>query len=113
MIKPLLYRVLVKPDDLFQDDPVFKKAHASGIVFAQGAEIEAEKNRMDTGRVVAIGMTAFQAYMKEVGVDEVPVKVGDRVSFAKYAGKQITDEGEKYIVLNDEDLVALIGDNNG
>jgi co-chaperonin GroES (HSP10) len=112
MIKPLLHRVLIKPDDLFED-PVFKRAREAGLAFGHSAELEAEKNRMDTGRVVAIGPTAFKAFMAEAGVTDVPLAVGDRISFAKYAGKTMMDDGERYIVLNDEDVVALLGESNG
>lgn len=107
-IKPLLHRVLVRPDDLFEDDPLFKAAKKAGIAFAHGAELKMEENRVDTGTVVDIGPTAFRAFMREADVSEVPVKVGDRISFAKYAGKTIMDGDQKYICLNDEDLVAVV-----
>jgi co-chaperonin GroES (HSP10) len=110
MITPLLHRVLIKPDTVFED-PVFKRAKAAGLAFAQGDEFKMEENRMDTGVVTKIGDTAFRAYMKEGDLTEVPVKVGDKVSFAKYAGKVMMDGDTKYIVLNDEDIVAVIGDN--
>lgn len=109
MIKPLLHRVLILPDTVFED-PVFKRAKEAGLAFAQGNEFQMEQNRMDTGVVLDIGATAFKAYMKEGDLSEVPVKVGDRVSFAKYAGKAITEGDTKYIVLNDEDIVAVLGD---
>lgn len=112
MIEPLLHRVLIKPDSLFED-PVFKKARAAGIAFAGTDELKMEENRMDTGVVIAIGPTAFKAFLAEGGMTECPIKPGDKISFAKYAGKTMMDNGEKFIVLNDEDVVAIVGDNNG
>lgn len=109
MIKPLLHRVLIKPDSL-ETDPVFAAAKKAGIELPDHDGIRLEANRIDYGTVVDIGSTAFRAYMNEGGLTEVPVKVGDRVSFAKYAGKVMMDGTEKYIVLNDEDLVAILGD---
>ena len=111
-IKPLLHRVLVKPDSL-DIDPMFAAAKKAGIALPEHSGIKLEENRVDSGTVVDIGATAFRAYMSEGGLTEVPVKVGDRISFAKYAGKVIMDGETKYIVLNDEDLVAVMGDHNG
>lgn len=109
-IKPLLHRVLIKPDTL-DSDPVFKAAKRAGLALPEHESIKLEENRIDYGEVMDIGATAFKAYMNEGGLKEVPVKVGDRVSFAKYAGKVLMDGETKYIVLNDEDIVAIIGDN--
>lgn len=111
MIKPLLHRVLVKPDTL-DVDPTFAAAKRAGLALPDHASIKMEENRVDTGIVIDIGSTAFKAYMKEGDLDEVPVKVGDRISFAKYAGKVIMKGEEKFIVLNDEDIVAVMGDHN-
>lgn len=109
-IKPLLHRVLIKPDNLYSD-PVFSAARKAGLALPEHEAIKMEENRIDYGEVIDIGATAFKAYMNEGGLSEVPVKVGDRVSFAKYAGKAIMEGDTKYIVLNDEDIVAIIGDN--
>lgn len=109
MIKPVLHRILIKPDDIL-DDPAFKKARQAGLVFAGGEEYKMEQNRMDTGTVLEVGPSAFRAFMSEAGITECPVKPGDRVSFAKYSGKTIMQKEERYIVLNDEDIVAIIGD---
>ena len=112
MIKPMLHRVLIKPDSVLDEDPAFKRARAAGIAFAKGAEFQMEENRMDTGTVVDIGSTAFKAYMAEGNLKVDPLQIGDRVSFAKYAGKTIMDGETKYIVLNDEDIVAILGAKN-
>ena len=36
------------------------------------------------------------------------VKPGDRVVYREYAGTDIEDEGKKYILLKDEDILATI-----
>lgn len=108
-IKPLLHRVLIKPDSL-DSDPLFAAAKKAGIALPEHDSIKMEQNRVDTGVIVDIGATAFKAYMSEGGLTEVPVKVGDRVSFAKYAGKVMMSGETKYIALNDEDVIAIIGD---
>ena len=110
-IKPLLHRVLVKPDTL-DVDPAFAAAKRAGLVMPEHSAVKMEENRVDTGTVIDIGSTAFKAYMKEGDLEEVPVKIGDRISFAKYAGKVIMQGETKFIVLNDEDIVAVMGDHN-
>lgn len=105
MIKPLLFRVLVKPFNLEDFDPAYKSAKASGILIAETQGKVREQQAVDRGTVVAIGPIAF----KEWGDDPV-TNVGDEVFFAKYAGKKLTDPytGEELLALNDEDLVASI-----
>ena len=109
MIKPLLHRVLIKPDTL-DSDPLFAAAKKAGIALPEHDAIKMEQNRVDTGTVVKIGPSAFRAFMKEADITELPVNVGDRVSFAKYSGKVMMDGDEKYIVLNDDDCIAVLGD---
>lgn len=117
MIVPMTYRILVKPDDL-DADPVFANAARAGIVMPDSEDREIRKMAMDTGVVVAIGPTAFAAYARETGVPEYEVqdvrnsflKVGDRVGYAKYAGKLQTDPETqvKYLILADEDINCII-----
>lgn len=117
MIVPMTYKILVKPDDL-DVDPVFKAAQAAGIALLENEDREIRKMAMDTGTVKAIGPTAFSAYAKETGCPEYEIdmvrnswlKVGDRVGYAKYAGKLQTDPEtqEKFLLLADEDINCII-----
>lgn len=109
-IKPLLHRILVKPDQLEDVDPTFAAARRAGLALPEHPGMDLEKNRVDTGVVLALGGSAFRAYMAEADLTEVPVKVGDKISFAKYAGKIFNEDGVKYIVLNDEDVIAVMGE---
>lgn len=111
MIEPLLHRILVKPDGL-EVDPAYAAAKRAGLALPDHSAIKMDENRVDTGVVLKIGPTAFRAFMKEGDLKEVPLKVGDRVSFAKYAGKTFVNGEEKLIVLNDEDVVAIMGESN-
>lgn len=105
MIKPLLYRILVKPFKLEDFDPVYKQAAAAGIHVPKLAEKVREEQAVDRGIVIAIGPEAF----KEWTQDWV-VTVGQEIFFAKYAGKRLKDPytEEECIALNDEDVVAVI-----
>ncbi len=107
-IKPILHRVLVKPDGLYED-PIFKKARQAGLAMPDSESIRMEENRMDTGVIVDMGSSAFSAYMREADLTECPIKIGDKVSFARHAGKVIMDGDTRYIVMNDEDVVAVLG----
>jgi co-chaperonin GroES (HSP10) len=110
MIEPLLHRLVIKPRELEEEDKVFAQAKKAGLVFDVGREYEMEKNKIDVGTVVAVGPTAFHAFAREANksVEEVGVKAGDVVSFAKYAGKIQFEGDQKYVVLNDEDVVARL-----
>lgn len=117
MIVPMTYKILVKPDDLDRD-PAYKKAQEAGIFIPETEARELAKMAMDTGVVAAIGPTAFAAYARESGCESYEVeetrnkwlKVGDRVGYAKYAGKAQLDPetGQKYLILADEDINCII-----
>lgn len=111
MIKPMSYRVLVKPDSL-DEDPAFKRAKAAGIALPEHEGIRMEQMKMDSGTVVALGPTAFRAYASEgnAAFEEVAPKVGDRVGYAKYAGKFQKDPVDQveYLLLADEDINCIL-----
>lgn len=98
MIKPVLHRILIKVD------PVETKT-ASGIIVSLNEK--REQAAAEIGTVVDIGSTAFKDY------GETPdlVKIGDRVYFAKYAGKLVKDTNEdEFLLVNDEDICGLLVD---
>ena len=97
-INPVLHRILVKPDDL-------EDKTQSGIIIKYDKREEAA---VEKGTVVLVGSTAY----KEFGstAEEQGIKVGSRVTFAKYAGKTIKDGDIRYLILNDEDIVGVLED---
>jgi len=96
MLIPVFHRLLVKPDTL-------EETSAGGIVMVRDKR---EQEAVDTGIVFAIGPTCG----KDFGVNELPYSVGDKVAWAKYAGKVVTDPetDEEYLALNDEDIIVVI-----
>ena len=40
--------------------------------------------------------------------DPMPVKVNDKVIFGKYSGTEIELNGKKYIIMAEEDILAII-----
>jgi chaperonin GroES len=92
-LKPLGDRVVIKP----------KKAEEktkSGIVLPATAS----KDRPIMGEVVAVGV----GKLSEKG-DRVPleVKVGDSVIYSEYAGTQFKLEEQEYLILREEDILAI------
>lgn len=108
-IKAVGFRVIVKAD------PVEKKTD-SGIVLAVDERRESAASQK--GTVVEIGPMAWKNTLYGYGLpDWKPwCEVGDRVYFARYAGKRIVDdqgpnkEPDVYFVLNDEDVQCIILD---
>lgn len=99
------YRVLIKPDSLEEFDPLIAAAKKAGIHIAE-AEERKELTAVDTGVVIQIGPVAF---VDRGGVENW-CKVGDRVSYARHGGKMVKDPQNaenKYLVLNDEDIILV------
>ena len=100
-IELLLHTVLVKPDKVEEVDDVIRRARAAGL------EVQLDKREqkaVEYGTVVSIGPTAFKDYHR----DNTILKVGDYITYAKYAGKEIKYKGETYLILNDEDCIAKL-----
>lgn len=106
MIKVCGHRILVKMEKITDVDPVYASATRAGIAIADTDEHKRKEAGLDRGTVVDIGPTAW----KDFG-GEAWCKTGDFIAFAKYAGKVIEhpdDVSQRYIVLNDEDIVAIL-----
>ena len=100
MIKVCGHRVLVKPD------PITTETSWGFQTISSDRERKLEQSAQIWGTVVQIGPTAYA----DPGLGGYPwCGIGDRVAYAKYGGKAILDEdtGAEYILLNDEDIVAV------
>lgn len=95
-IKPVLHRVLVKPEEL-------EDKTESGIIVQWDKR---EKAAVEIGEVVELGSTCFSDF-KTDPVSE-GIKVGSKVYFAKYSGKEVKDGDTRYLILNDEDIVGVL-----
>ena len=87
-IKPLSDRVLVKPA------PAEEKT-VSGIISPDSA-----KEKPLKGEVLAVGNGTKD--------EEMVVKTGDTVLYGKYAGTELEWEGEKYLIMRQNDILAII-----
>ena len=87
-IKPLADRVLVKP-------AAAEEKTASGIIIPDSA-----KEKPLRGEILAIGNGTKD--------EEMVVKVGDTVLYGKYAGTELELDGEKYLIMRQSDILAII-----
>lgn len=93
MLKPLGDRVILE----VQKE---EEQTVGGIVLASNA-----KEKPQTGKVLAVGT----GRVLDNGEKVVPsVKEGDTVVFDKYAGTEVSCEGEKYLVVRENDIVAVV-----
>ncbi|MFN2395263.1 MAG: co-chaperone GroES [Bacteroidales bacterium] len=88
-IKPLADRVLVEP-------AAAEEKTAGGIIIPDTA-----KEKPMKGTIVAVGE----------GTKEQPmtVKSGDKVLYGKYAGTEISVDGNDYLIMRESDIYAIIG----
>ena len=91
-IAPLHDRVLVRRLEE-------KETARGGIIIPDTA-----KEKPQEGEVIAVGAG------KIVKGKRVPpdVKAGDRILFGKYTGNDITLEGQEYLILHEEDILAKL-----
>ena len=88
-IKPLADRVLVLPT------PAEEKV--GGIIIPDAA-----KEKPQRGKVVAVG----QGTKDEVMI----LKEGNTVLYGNYAGTEIENGGEKYLIMRQSDVLAIVED---
>ena len=88
MIKPLADRVVIEPKQA-------ETKTASGLYIPDSA-----KEKPQQGTVIAAGPGKKDEPME--------VKVGDAVLYGKYAGTEVTVDGEKYLIVRQSDILAIL-----
>jgi chaperonin GroES len=91
-IRPLQDRVLIRRVEE-------EETTAGGIIIPDSA-----KEKPQEGVVVATGKGKVR---DDGGITPLDVKNGDRVLFGKYAGTDVTLDGEEYVILREEDILAI------
>jgi len=92
-IKPLGDRVLVKPIEE-------KEEKRGGIIIPDTA-----KEKPQEGTVEAVGPGKTTESGDKIAMN---VKKGDKVLFGKYAGTEVTIEGNKYLIMHEDDIFGVI-----
>ena len=63
------------------------------------------KEKPERGKIVAVGKGKLNDDGKLVAVG---VKVGETIVFGKYSGSQITLDGEKHLIMREEDILGVV-----
>jgi chaperonin GroES len=92
-IRPLQDRIIVKR--IAEEETT-----AGGIILPDTA-----KEKSQEGKVVAVGKGKV---LEDGKIQKLDVKKGDRVLFSKYAGTEITLEGEERLILREDDVLGIV-----
>src|SRR6185369_4564932 len=92
-LRPLQDRILVKR--------VEEETKTAGGLYIP----ETAKEKPQRGEIVAVGNGKKTEEGKVLPLD---VKVGDTVLFGKYAGTEVKVDNEEYLMMREDDLLAVI-----
>jgi chaperonin GroES len=94
-IKPLHDRIIIQRLDEGEQ-------RIGGIIVPDTA-----KEKPQQGRVIAAGT----GKLRDNGTRQPPdVKPGDRILFGKYSGQEIRLDGEDYLIMKEEEVLGVLGD---
>ena len=91
--RPLHDRILVRRTD--EDERT-----AGGIIIPDTA-----REKPQQGEIVAVGPGARNEKGDLLPLD---VKIGDRVLFGKYAGSEVTIDGEEFSIMKESDILGVL-----
>jgi chaperonin GroES len=92
-LRPLQDRIIVKR--------VEEESKTAGGLFIP----ETAKEKPQRGQIVAVGNGKKTEDGKVLPLD---VKVGDVVLFGKYAGTEIKVDGDDYLMMREDDILAVV-----
>ena len=92
-IKPLADRVVIKMTEA-------EETTKSGIILSGSA-----KEKPQIAEIIAVGTGKVTDDGKVV---PMTVKVGDKVLTSKYAGTEVKVDGVEYIIIRQEDILAVV-----
>ena len=93
MLKPLGNRVIIQKSEQEQTTK-------SGIVLTDSA-----KEKSNEGTIIAVGAGRILKDRSRVAPE---VNEGDKVVFQQYAGTEVKRGDETYLIVNEEDILAII-----
>ena len=93
-IKPLHDKVIIKPKEV-------EETTKSGIVLPDTMD----KGKPEQGEVVAVG----PGKLNESGQRQpMSVKEGDKVLFRQYQADEMSVDGQDYLIISDESILAIM-----
>jgi chaperonin GroES len=76
--------------------------HVGGIIIPDSA-----KEKPQQGKVIAAGSGKSKDDGTRTPLD---VKAGDRILFGKYSGQEIKLDGEDYLIMREDEVLAVMGE---
>ncbi len=92
-IRPLQDRIIVKRIEE-------EETSAGGIIIPDTA-----KEKPQEGKVIAVGKGMIRDDGK---LQKLDVKKGDRVLFGKFAGTEVTLDGEEHLIIREDDVLGIV-----
>jgi chaperonin GroES len=93
-LKPLSDRVVLKKLEA-------EEKTSGGIVLPDTA-----KEKPQQGEILAVGPGRVDDKGNRTALE---VKVGDKVLFAKYSGTEVKIDGTEYLIIQEKDILAIVG----
>ena len=93
-VRPLHDRLLVRRIEE-------KETVKGGIIIPDTA-----KEKPQEGQVLAVGGGKVTEDGKKVPLD---VKAGDKILFGKYSGSEVKIDDKEYLIMREEDILAILG----
>ena len=92
-VRPLHDRIIVQRIDEGEQK-------VGGIIIPDSA-----KEKPQQGKVIAAGNGKYKDDGKRIPLD---VRAGNTILFGKYSGQEIKLEGEEYIIMREDEVLAII-----
>ena len=89
-IKPLKDNIVIAPEKLIE-----KNKTETGIYLPES--VANENDRPQIGKVVAVGDSK-----------KITIKKGEKVIYSRYAGTEVLVDGETYLIVKNDDVLAVI-----
>jgi chaperonin GroES len=93
VLKPLGDRIIAQA-------LVAQEKTAGGIILPDTA-----KEKPQEAKVIAVGPGALLDTGKRAAMD---VKAGDKIIYGKYGGTEMKIDGEEYVILRQDDVLAIV-----
>ena len=92
-LKPLGDRIAVKALEAAEKTK-------SGLILPDSA-----KEKPQEAKVVAVGTGRR---LDDGSIKPLEIKTGDRVLYGKYSGTEVVVQGEEYLIIREEDVLAVV-----
>ena len=98
--QPVGWKVLVKP--------IEPKKKTDGGVYLPAQSVDAEEFIIAHGTIIAIGELAYRDRETGARWKGTWPSIDDHVAFGRYAGQKLIVDNQKFLLLNDDEITAII-----